>query len=44
MTNENEFYDSEPNLEWANASISDVPRDQGFGTNSGCSWNSTRRA
>ena len=26
--NENEFYDSEPNIEWANASISDVPRDQ----------------
>ena len=28
MTNQNEFYDSEPNLQWANASISDVPRDQ----------------
>ena len=28
MTNESEFYDSEPNLQWANASISDVPRDQ----------------
>ena len=28
MINENELYDSEPNIKWANASISEVPRDQ----------------
>ena len=28
MTNQNEPYNSPPNVEWANARISDVPRDQ----------------
>ena len=28
MTNENESYNSTPNVQWANASISDVPRDE----------------